>query len=162
MNRRAMLKTTGAAGVGILTFGVAGCSKNINLYTATVIGTLEELLLLLPDLSDPIKKAIALAKSFDTAYREGKFANAGTIFANLTSVVSEIATLAGVTNPQVKLAIALGGVALRAIAALLKSQASDPAVATAVAASTDSVTKAVIERMADSKVLDMTLALVRP
>lgn len=162
MNRRTMLKTSGLATVGVMTLGVTGCGKNLSLYVATVIGSLEELELLLPNLSPQIKKAIAIAKSFDTAYRAGKFTDAATLFTNLTGVVSEIATSAGVTNPQVKLAIAVGGVALRAIAVLLAQQASNPMVASAVAASPNANAKATIERMADPVVLDKIMGLVRP
>jgi hypothetical protein len=164
--RRGFLKFTGRAGVGLLVVGgtivTTGCAKNIGLYTETVIGSLEEVLPLLPNLNDPIKRAIGIAKSFDAAYRDGKFANASTLFANLTTVVSDIATQAGVKNPQVKLALAVGGIALRAIGVLLKQQASDPVVAAAVANSADSATKAIIEKMADPAVIDRVMQLVMP
>lgn len=162
MNRRTVLKTGGLAALGGMTLSVTGCGKNLSVYVATVIGSLEELSPLLPNLSPQIRKAVDIAKSFDSAYRAGKFTDASAIFTNLTSTVSEIVTIAGVTDPQVRIAIAVGGVALRAIAALLNSQATEPAVATAVAASKNVRAKTVIERMADQRVIDKVYEAVKP
>lgn len=162
MNRRTVLKTGGLAAVGVMTMGAKGCGKNIGIYTATVIGTLKELLPLLPNLSPRIKQAIAIAETFEKAYQDGKFADAAAIFENLTQVIGEIVNAIGVMNPNVKLAIAVGGIALRAIAAILKGQAADPVVAAAVAASTNQSAKDMIERMSNQAVIDRVVELVKP
>lgn len=161
MNRRTLLKTGGFAAVGVMTVGVSGCGKNISFYTATVIGALKDLRPLLPNLGDRLSKAIAVAETFDAAYRDGKFADAATLFENLTTTVSEIIAAIGVMNESVKLAVAVGGVALRAIAVLLRQQASQPAVAAMVAAS-DASAKAMIQKMADPAVIDKVVEAVRP
>jgi len=156
-----MLKVAGLAGVGLLTVGTAACGKNISLYTATVIGSLEELIPLLPNLSDRLKQAVMIAKTFDESYRAGKFADAATIFENLTTSVQQIISGIGVMNEQVKLAVAVGGVALRGIAVLLRQQAAQPAVAAMVAKSNSSA-KSMIERMADPAIIDEVVAAVKP
>jgi len=161
MNRRTMLKVTGMAGIGVLTVGTSACGKNISLYTATVIGSLEELIPLLPGLSDRLKQAVTIAKTFDQAYRDGKFADAATIFENLTTTRQQIISGIGAMNESVKLAVAVGGVALRGIAVLLRQQSAQPAVAAMVAKS-DSSAKARIERMADPAVIDQVVAAVKP
>lgn len=165
-DRRDFLRLSGSALLGSAVVGGAvvttGCGKNISLYTATIIGSLEELSPLLPNLSPQIHKAVEIAKSFDAAYRDGKFADAGALFTNLTTIVSQIATATGITNPQVKIAIAVGGVALRAIGVLLKTQTADPIVAAAVAKSSDVQAKAMIQRMGDPVVMDRIVQLVMP
>lgn len=161
ITRRTALKLGGAATVGVLTLGVTSCGKDISLYTATVIGSLEELVPLLPGQATKLRQAIAVAKTFDVAYRDGKFASAASIFENLTTIISEIIAGVGVMSETVKLAVAVGGVALRAIAVLLRQQSTQPAVAAAVAAS-DSSAKAMIEQMANPKVIDAVVETVKP
>lgn len=162
LSKRNFLKLGAAAGVGALIVPLAGCGKNISFYTSTVIGALKDLSPLLPNLSDRIKQAIAVAESFDKAYQSGAFANAASLFETLTTVVSEIVAAIGVMSDSVKLAIAVGGVALRAIGVLLKSQASDPVVAAEVARSSNQSAKAMIEKMGDITVIDKMLQLVMP
>lgn len=157
-----MIKTSGAAAIGFVALGTSGCGKNISIYTETVIGSLEELLPLLPNLNDRIKQAISVAKTFDEAYRNGKFESAATLFENLTTLISGIFANLGVMSEAVKLAVAVGGVALRAIAVLLKSQAADPAVAAKVQASPNSSAEAMIRHMANPAVIDAVVAAVKP
>lgn len=162
MNRRTLLKTGGLAAVGTMTLGVAGCGKNISFYSATVIGALKDLRPLLPNLDTRINNAISVAETFDSAYRAGKFADAATLFENLTIIINEIIAAIGVMNESVKLAVAVGGVALRAIAVLLRQQASDPVVAARIQVLGDPGAKAMIQRMADPAVIDKIVEAVKP
>lgn len=162
MNRRALLKTGGLAAVGALTIGTVACGKNISFYSATVIGALKDLRLLLPSLGDRLNNAISVAEAFDSAYRAGKFADAATLFENLTIIINEIIAAIGVMNESVKLAVAVGGVALRAIAVLLRQQASDPVVAARIQVLGDPGAKAMIQRMADPSVIDKVVEAVKP
>lgn len=135
MNRRTLLKTGGLAAVGTLTLGAGPCSKrNLSFQVSVVIGALEELKPFLPGLSTTLSKAVAIAKSFDQAYRDGKFDSAMAIFENLVGVINQIIADAGFNvSDSVKIALAIAGVALRAIAVLLRDQvAADPQVAAAV------------------------------
>lgn len=154
------------AALGAAVFGgvvvTSACGKNISIYTATVIGTLEELRPLLPNFRAQLEQAVAVAKTFDAAYREGKFVNAAALFENLTTIVSEIVMHVGVMSESVKLAVAVGGVALRAIAILLKSQASDPVVAAEVAKSTNKTAKDMIEQMSHIGVFNQIVELAMP
>jgi len=162
ITRRNVLKAGGAAAIAYVTLGAGSCGKNISVYTATVIGSLKELLPLLPNLSDRIRQAISIAETFDKAYSEGKFANAATIFENLTSILSELFNAIGTPSDSVKVAIAVGGVALRAIATLLKSQSTQSKVAGVVAANKNSSAVLMIDRMADPRVIDAVVQAVKP
>lgn len=169
LSRRSFTQSLCLAGAGSLVIGGAvvtsGCGKNISIYTATVIGTLKELRPLLPNLADRLNQAIAIAETFDKAYREGKFLSAALTFENLTLVVNEIVKAIGIMSDQVRIAIAVGGVALHGIAAILKAQSTEPAVAAAVAAAQDSKSmsaKLMIERMGDMATINQILKLVTP
>lgn len=129
MNRRDVMKGGAFAAVATLVLGEEACkAKDPSVYVQTVVGVLHELQPLLPASSALIAKAIKIASDFDAAYVAGKFADATALFANLSGVLSQIAADAGVNNPTVKVALAVAGIALRAIAVLLASQAGQPAV----------------------------------
>lgn len=169
MNRRTLLKTGGMATVGALTIGAGPCSsKNLSVYVSTIVGALEELKPLLPNQSSLLTRAISIAKSFDEAYRAGKFDTATALFENLAGVVGQIADSVGVTSPSVKIAIAVAGIAMRAIAVLMKQQATEnPQVADAVSAKTErdpaaSTRKSLIERMADEKAVNALFEASKP
>lgn len=165
ITRRNLLKTGGLAAIGTLVVGTTACGERISFYVSTVIGSLEALKPLLPNAAPQIQKAIDAAKAFDAAYRAGKFADASTLFANLGDLALEIFNVVGVVDPRIGLAIALGRVAFNAIATLLKRQMEDPAVAAIVAARNDAQSlraKAMIERMADPKMIEAILADVKP
>jgi hypothetical protein len=165
MNRRTLLKTGGLAAIGTLTLGTSACGEKVSFYVSTVIGSLEALLPLLPNASEPIKKAIATAKAFDEAYRDGKFADSTALFTNLGELAGQVVELAGVASPQVKLAIALGRVGLNAIASILKSQMKDPVIEAMVNARTDAAAqkqKAMIEKMADAQMIESIFQASKP
>jgi hypothetical protein len=77
----------------------------------------------------------------------------------------QIATVAGVASPPILVAIAVGRVALNAIAQILKSQMKDPVIAAMVAQRTDAAAerqKAMITFMADDKMIEMIVARSKP
>lgn len=165
ITRRSLLKTGGMAAVGSLTIGTAACGKNLTTYTSIIISALEELSPLLPGQSSFIANAIKIARDFDEAYRAGKFANATTLFANLAGVIGQIADSVGVTSPAVKTTIAIAGVAMRAIAILLKEQSTQPAVTAAVRAQRSTAAVAhmgVIDRLADAAAADAVFQASKP
>lgn len=163
-NRRDFLKLAGSAGLGVAVLGGAtltiGCGKSISFFTSTVIGALSDLKPLLPNLSPAIDKAIAAGKAFDDAYRAGKFDNIDTLFENFGNTVNSFVAAIGVMNEDVKRYVLVGGIALRAIASLLKSQVSQSAVAAVVASKPRTSGMAMIERMADPVVLDKMMQLL--
>lgn len=165
MNRRTLLKTGGMAAVGSLAIGTTGCGKDLSTYTSIIISALEELSPLLPGQSSFIANAVKIARQFDEAYRDGKFANATTLFANLAGVVGQIADSVGVTSPAVKTTIAIAGVAMRAIAILLKEQSSQPEVAAAVRSQQGTAVMAhigLINRLADEQAVDAVFKAAKP
>jgi len=172
MNRRKMLSTTalGMTGFAIGTaFTAPGCpgGKNLSTYVNIVTGALQELSPLLPGQTQLISKAIGIAKTFDDAYRAGKFVDAAALFENLAGVVSQIAESAGLSSPSVKVAIAVAGIAMRAIAVLLKTQATDPAIAAAVSDSAQRSPsamrqKSLIEKLADESEINALFQGAKP
>jgi hypothetical protein len=167
MNRRTLLKTGGLAAVGTLTVGVSSCAKNLSTWVNILIGAAQELSSLLPGQSALISKAVAIAKSFDEAYRAGKFIDAMSIFENLANVVDQVTATLGVTNPTVKLAISMMRIALRAIATLLKAQAQNPAVAAALSDprlnnDTANRQKALVEKLADESAINALYVAAKP
>lgn len=169
LTRRTLLKSGGWATVGLLTVGAGPCnSKNISPYVSTIIGALDELKPLLPNQSELLSRAVSIAKNFDDAYRAGKFDNATALFENLAGVVGDIADSAGIASPSIKVAIAVAGIAMRAIAVAMKQQADDnPTVAAVVAARTgaskaSASRKSLIERMADEKAVNQLFEASKP
>jgi len=165
MNRRTLLKIGGLAAVGAMTVGITACGEKISFYVSTVIGSLQTLSPLIPSASGLITKAVAAAKAFDAAYRAGKFADATASFTSLGELALQIAGVVGVASPPILVAISVGRVALNAIAQILKSQMKDPVIAGMVAARSDPAAqrqKAMIERMADDKMIEMIVAASRP
>lgn len=154
MNRRQMIKqsglTIGAVAIGgpLVLTQVACDKKDLSFYVSTVVGALKDLSPLLPGLGDKIATAIKVAEEFDKAYKDGKFENATVLFNNLAGVISQIIAAAGIDNQQVKLALAVTSIAIRAIASLLKSQA--PAGLTA----SHAPQLATIERLANAGAID--------
>lgn len=166
--KRRFLTTGTRAVLGAMVLSGAGlsvaCGEKISFYVSTVIGSLEALIPLLPNAAPQIRKAVEAAKAFDAAYRAGKFTDASTLFANLGDLALEIFNVVGVVDPRIGLAIALGRVAFNAIATLLKKQMEDQAVAAIVNAQNDPRSlraKAMIERMADPKMIEAILADVK-
>lgn len=170
MNRRTMLSQSTLALGGVVAgaaFTAPACDpKNTSIYVQTIIGALKEISPLLPGSATLIAKAIKVAEDFDEAYRAGKFENALVMFENLAGFISQIAEDVGVNNPQVKIALAVAGIALRAIAVLLKVQESEPRVAAAVTRASAqpgaAARRALVERLAAPAAVDKAFELARP
>lgn len=129
ITRRDLIKGGAFAAVATMVLGEEACKpKDLTTYDQIVLGVLRELQPLLPSAAALISKAITILQDFDAAYKRGAFADAMALFANLSSVIGQIAADAGVNNPTVKVALAVAGIALRAIAVLLASQSGQPAV----------------------------------
>jgi hypothetical protein len=160
LGARAAAGTVVLSGAGLM----AACGEKISFYVSTVIGSLETLSPLLPSASQLIAKAVSVAKAFDEAYRAGKFADSVALFTNLGEIALQIAQSVGVASPPILLAIAVGRVALNAIATILKSQMSNPTIAAMVDSRSDAAAqrqKAMIERMADEKMIAAIVADLR-
>lgn len=166
VDRRTLLKTGGLAAIGSLTLGTSACGDKVSFAVSTVIGSLEALSPLLPNASNLISKGISLAKQFDKAYSEGKFTDATALFTNLGEIAQQIVEVAGLNNPRIMQILALGRVGLNVIASILKAQVSDPMVAAAVkgrlsASAEAGRQRAMIEKMADEKMIEMIVADLR-
>lgn len=165
MQRRDLLKGGAIAALVTVTLGNKGCSaKDLSVYVQTVVGVLRELQPLLPNAAQLIVKAIKIAEDFDVFYRAGKFADAKALFANLAELLSQIAADVGVTSPTVKVALLVAGIAMRAIAVLLASQANQPAIMAALSIESPEAKRqtALIEKLADTIVIDRLFAAVHP
>ena len=140
--------------------------KDVLFYVETFTGTLKEVLLLVPNLAEPINRAIKFADIFTKAYNDGKFEDAITAFENMAGVFQEIYDVAGGMNASVKIALAVAGVAMRAIAVLLKSHESEPAVAAVVKArrmGSDAQAKqiALIDQLANAESIEAAFKSVK-
>lgn len=168
LSKRNFLKVGGLAAVGTLAIGSAGCDKeDIDFYVSTLTGALEELKPLLPNQATLISKAVSIAKSFNSAWQADKFASASAIFENLITTFNEIITAAGLNvSDTVKVVVAVAGVALRAIAVLVKQQAQDPAVAAAVRTTAETPSgsrqKSLVEKLADPAAIDVLFRAAKP
>lgn len=170
MNRRQMIKgsvITGAAiGIGgpTVLLQTACAPKNLSLYVQTVVGSLQELSPLLPSSAQLIAKAVKIANDFDAAYKAGRFTDATTLFTNLSDLLSQITGDAGVNSPTIKIALAVAGIAMRAIAVLLKSQSTQPAVATAIKGNTSAAARqqmSLINNLANDAAVNQIFQAVR-
>lgn len=167
MNRRTMLKVTGTGAVGVMAFGTTSCKKeDVSFYVSVFQGAMEELKPLLPNSLALINKVIGVIKTFKDAYDAGKFDNALTALENVSATLTEIISQVGTLSDPVKVALSVGGVALRAIAALLRSQSTEPAVAAAINARATTAaqqrTLSVIDRLANQAALDRVYQASKP
>lgn len=135
MDRRQMISTTalGAAGFVVGTgFAAPGCGdkEDIDFYASTIIGSLETLKTLAPNQADMLDKGIGIARTFNKAYQDGKFDTAMGLFENLTNLIRDVILAVGVgMSDGVKVTLAIADVGIRAIAVLLKRQATKPEIA---------------------------------
>lgn len=176
--RRDFIKT-GTVTAGSIAFGAAftapACEKkNLSTWVVTIVSAFSEIKPLLSQLglsqavvdrvANLIDKGASIARSFDEAYKAGKFADAVTLFSNLGGVISEVATTLNVTDHRiVKLALVSISIARIAIASLLQSQAdAQPQVARAVRSATTSANErdiAEIRRLASMDISKLEAAV---
>lgn len=146
--RREFIKT-GTVAAGSIAFGAAftapGCNgKDLSGWVTTIVAAFGEMKPLLPQLGLPeavldrvsgyLNKAVSVAKTFDEAYKAGKFKDAVAIFGSLSELITQIAAELNVVNNRiVKIALVTVSIARIAIATLLKQQSGDPAVAATIA-----------------------------
>lgn len=138
ITRRSMLKVGTVAGLGAVggfAFTAPACpdKKNLSFWDETIIGALEEVSLIVTSQAANIKKIVAVIRDFDAAYKAEQFANALSLFTNLTSLIDTLITDLGVgISPVIKTALTLANIGIRAIALLLKQQGENiPAVVNA-------------------------------
>ena len=127
MNRRSVLKSIGIGTAAVIAAPTlllqTACAKKVSTWVRSIIGAMEEIASLLPAQADLIGRVVAVAKEFDKAYLDGKFADAIIIFTNLTRLINDLIIAAGaVAPPFVKTALGLAAIAIRAIAVILQEQ----------------------------------------
>lgn len=165
-SRRGFIQT-GAVAVGGLAFGAAftapACDKkDLSGQVLILVTSFNEIKPLLPDLGlsstvlDRVRalldKGVKIAKTFDDAYRAGKFDDAKTLFLSLGEVITSVVGELGLAGNNIVKTILVGvKIAQIVIANLLKQMASDPQVAAAIksrslAADTQAMTE--IDRLA--------------
>lgn len=151
----------GGLAIASLPLVETGCGPKVSFYIQTFSGALIELKPLLPGAAGLIGKAIAAASDFDKQYRRGDFTSAIVTLQSLSADVSEIANDAGVDSPKIKGIIAVAGIALRAVAAILAEQQTQPAVAAGAAAANSQQQQAVreVKRLAAS--VDRVFAVIK-
>lgn len=170
MNRRSVLKSIGIGTAAVIATPTlllqTACAKKVSTWVRALISPLEEIKPLIPSQSVLIDRVIAVAKEFDKAYQEGKFKGAVTVFTNLTGLVSQLITAAGVTAPPiVKTALALASIAIRAIAVILQEQGeANPAAVRSTMRGTSEEADALrnIRTLANPESIDQVLKAVKP
>lgn len=178
MNRRSMIARTTVAGLGFVSgaaFTMPPCSgKPVGAWVTTITAAFSEMKPLLGELglaqtvvdrvSGFIDRAASIARQFDQAYRDGKFADAITMFSNLSGLITSIATELNVVNNRiVKLALISVSIARIAIATLLNQQSTQPQVADAVRRSRSGVNASIeseIKRLAETPIEPLLKSLL--
>lgn len=127
---------TGGIALAVLapsTLLLEGCAppKDLGFYIDTVTGAMKQLSPLLPGASGAISKVISVAGDLSAAYKRGDFVSAESLFATLSDDLALVAADVGVNSPTIKLALAVAGIALSTIAAILKAQATPSMIASA-------------------------------
>lgn len=168
LSKRNFMKAGGVAAAGTLMLGAKGCGIDVDTWVRTILGGLETLKSYLPAQEALITKAISVAKVFNEAWKGGKFTDATALFENLSNVINEFITAAGIDlSQEVKIIIVVIDGALTAIALFMKKEANDPAIAAAVNAKTAADPnaarqRALIEKMANPRAIDALFAASRP
>lgn len=135
-DRRKFLRLGAGAAVGLAVGSSIACSpKSVGVEVSTVIAFLNKISPLLPAFAGKIAKVIKVAEDFNAQYQKGDFANAASIFANLSNDLDQLVSDIGANVPPiVKISIALADAACSAIAVLLHSQSNALGVSTVIAA----------------------------
>lgn len=160
MQRRELMKLGAVATVAtIIGGGSIACGVKLTTWVATITGALDELKPLLPAQAALLAKIAKVATDFNDAYQSGKFASASTIFENLSGLIDQLVNDIGTPSQQVKIIIALVGVAVRTIAVILKSQATPTIASAATAVNASAVST--IERLSASDEVDALFRAVK-
>lgn len=125
LSRRRLLITGGAAGLGALTLSAVGCEKkDVDFYITTVTGSMTQLKQFLPNQAVLIDRAIAVARSVNQAYQDGKFDSALGLATNLTTTINDVIMAAGVNlSDTVKMILSIASVALGTVEVLIRNSA---------------------------------------
>lgn len=178
VDRRYFIKG-GTVAVGGVVFGAAfaapACDKKpVGVWIVTMTAGFSEMKPLLPDLglsqeivnrvSGFIDRGASIARQFDQAYRDGKFADAISLFSNLSGLITSVATeLKVVDNRIVKLALVSVSIARIGIATLLNQQSTQPQVADAISRSRSAVNASIeseIKRLAETPIEPLLKSLL--
>ena len=158
MQRRTMIKLTGAAVVGAAVSQV-GCEKqDVDFYVNTITMSLGKLKPLLPNQAQLLSKAISIANEVNKAYQDGKFDSALLLLSNLISTINEVVAAAGVNlTDSAKIILAIADVALTAVIVLIKGSIPASDVAREVSPAAEK-----IKSLGSSKRVDAIFAATRP
>lgn len=131
MNRRDMISRSALAVGGVAigaAFGEPACSKlSITAEIGIIQSTILALKPLLPAQAGLLDRVSKLAGNFGAAYAKGDFASAKAFFMSLADNITTLVADVGVGSPRIQFLVAVVGIAVRAIAALLNEQ-STPAI----------------------------------
>lgn len=127
-DRRNFLKISTGAGIGALVVASVGASKCGGKSVTAEIGIIQSTILalkpLLPAQAALLDKISKLAGDFGAAYARGDFTSAKTFFASLADNITTLVGDVGAGSPRIQFLVAVVGIAVRAIAALLNEQAT--------------------------------------
>lgn len=166
MNRRELIKSSmvvgGVALIGGSTLTQIACSPpKLNTWVQTIVGAIGELKPLLPAQAALLGKIAKVASDFNSAYQAGKFRDAITIFENLSTLIDQLIADVGVSpSQQVKIILAVTGVALRTIAVILRDQANNSTVAGIVAGNDSSAVK-LVDRLSEPREVDSLFKAIK-
>jgi hypothetical protein len=138
MNRRNFIGTGALAGAGALVLSQVACGPNIDTEIGIVLSTIPLLKPLLPNQVVLLDKIASVTTDLRKAYKAGDFNSAKNFFGSLDTNIQTLINDVGGASPRVQFLVALVGVAVHAIAALLNEQPA-PVTATATAMAPDAV-----------------------
>lgn len=136
-SKRNFMALAGTGVAGIALGGIAApisqpgmpepaCSsgKSVTAEIGIIQSTILALKPLLPAQATLLDKISKLAGDFGAAYARGDFTSAKTFFASLADNITTLVGDVGVGSPRIQFLVAVVGIAVRAIAALLNEQAT--------------------------------------
>lgn len=136
MNRRTFIGTGALAGAGALIAAETGCApKSVEVEIGILQSSIIALKPLLPAQATLLDKIGKLAGDFNTSYKAGNFTSAKDFFNSLADNIDVLISDVGGATPRVQFLVALAGVAIRAVAALLNEQGTTQPAAGAMATS---------------------------
>lgn len=144
MNRRSFIQTGAIGGGFTLALMLENCGgKSIANEISIILSTITELKPLLPNQSALLDKISLVANDFNKAYSSGDFNSATSFFNSLADNVSTLVGDIGTDNSHMTFLVAIIGIAVHAVAALLASQGTPSTVSKARSvAGPQSVTRA--------------------
>jgi hypothetical protein len=131
-SRRKFIQVAAVGGVASLAITQLSCGPSLDTEIGIILTTIPLLKPFLPNQAVLLDKIAKITSDLQKAYRAGDFTNAKTFFNDLDVNIQTLIADVGGASPRIIFLVAIVGVALRAVAALI-NQSTPPAIMSAMA-----------------------------